>query len=71
MITEIIVVVFVMCDIDPNEFLVRTVRYCILMFFEVLDEGIPLVCDIVRSEQAKVIAVCYDEYGLTIYPLVE
>ena len=41
------------------------------MLVEVLDEGIPLVCDVLRSELAKVVAVGYDEYGLIIYPLVE
>ena len=51
--------------------LIPTVRYCIFVLVEVLDEGIPLVCDVFRSEPAKVVAVGYDEYGLTIHPLVE
>ena len=56
---------------DTYEFLVGTVRYCILMFAEVLDEGIPLVCDIFRSEPTKVVAVGDDEDRLIIYSLVE
>ena len=61
----------VMRDVNTHEFLVRTVRYCILVLVEVLDEGISLVCDVFRSEPAKVVAVGYDKDGLTIYPLVE
>ena len=57
--------------IDVHEFLVRTVRYCILMLVEVLDDGIPLVCGVFRPELTKVVAVGNDEDGLTIYPLVE
>ena len=60
-----------MCYVDPHEVLVRTVRYCILVLVEVLDKGIPLVCDVFRSEPTKVVAVSDDEYGLTIHPLVE
>ena len=60
-----------MSYIYAHKFFIRTVRYCILMFVEVLDEGIPLVCDVFRSEPTKVVAVGYDEDGLTIYPLVE
>ena len=41
------------------------------MFAEVLDEGIPLVCDIFRSEPTKVVAVGDDEDRLIIYSLVE
>ena len=33
--------------------------------------GIPHVCDVLRSEPAKVVAVGYDEYGLIIYSLLE
>ena len=68
---HIIIKVIVMSYVDTHEFLVRTVRYCILVLVEVLDEGISLVCDVFRSEPAKVVAVGDDEYGLTIYPLVE
>ena len=68
---HIIIKVFVECDTNTNEFLVRTVRYCIFMLVEVLDEGIPLVCDVLRSEPAKVVAVGYDKYRLVIYPLVK
>ena len=60
-----------MCYVDPYELLVRTVRYCILVLVEVLDQGIPLVCDVFRSEPTKVVAVGDEEYGLTVYPLVE
>ena len=58
-------------DVDTHEFLVRAVHYCILVLVEVLDEGIPIVCDVFRSEPTKVVAVGDDEDGLTIYPLVE
>ena len=68
---HIIIKLIVVCDVDTHEFLVRTVRYCILMLVEVPDEGIPLVCDVLRSESAKVVAVGYDKYGLIINPLVE
>ena len=60
-----------MCDIDPNEFLIRTVRYCVLMLIEVLNEGIPLVCDVLGTEPAKVVAVGNDKYGLVINLLVK
>ena len=33
----------IMCYVDPYELLVRTVRYCIFMYVEVFDKGIPLV----------------------------
>ena len=60
-----------MSRIYAHEFLIRTVRYCILMLVEVLDEGILLVCDVFRSEPTKVVSMSDDEDGLTIYPLVK
>ena len=68
---HVIIKLIVVRDVDTHEFLVRTVRYNILMFAEVLYEGIPLVCDIFRSEPTKVVAVGGDEDRLTIYPPVE
>ena len=35
-----------MCYIDPYELVIRTVCYCIFVLVEILDKGIPFVCDV-------------------------
>ena len=60
-----------MCDVDSYELLVRTVSDCVFVGIEVLNQRIPFVEDILRSEPSDVIAVSYDKQGLAIDPFVE
>ena len=39
----------IMYYVDRYELLVRTVRYCVFVLVKVLDQCIPLVCDVFRS----------------------
>ena len=68
---HIVIELVIMSYVDPHKLLVRTVRYSVLVLVEVLDKGIPLVCDVFRSEPTKAAAVSDDKYGLIIYPLVK
>ena len=68
MIIELVIMCYL---VDPYELLVHTIRYFIFVYVEVLDKGIPLVCDVFRSEPTKIVAVSNDKYWLTIYSLVE
>ena len=56
-----------MCDVDSYELLVCTVPYFVLMLVGVLDKGIPLVCDVFRSEPTKVAVLQEFNLFLIIY----
>ena len=51
--------------------IVRTVSDCVLVLIEVLDQSVPFVYHIVRSEPSKIIAMSDDKYGFVIYPFIE
>ena len=59
------------CDVDSYELLVRTVGDCVFVSIEVLNQRIPFVEDILRSEPSEVIAVSYDKQGLAVDPFAE
>ena len=56
---HVVVEMLIACNVDSYELLVRTVSDCAFVSIKVLDQRIPVVEDILRSESSEVIAVSY------------
>ena len=51
----------IVCDVDSYKLFFRTVSDCVFVSIEDLNQRIPFVEDILRSEPSEVIAVSYDK----------